>query len=67
MTNKEIERWESIRDKIDIIIGSYEFEQLELTAWEIDFFDSISMQFSNTDNLSDKQISILNKIISRIG
>lgn len=59
--------WCEIKDLFDTIDGAYGVGQLELTAWESDFYDSTSMQFSSKDTLSDKQIDILKRIIDKIG
>lgn len=59
------DRWKMIKDLIEDIEGMYEMCNLELSSWEIEFLDSVSMQFSSKDDLSDKQIEILERIRSK--
>lgn len=60
-------RWQMISELFETINEAYQMCQLELTPWETEFIDSVEMQFSDRDNLSDKQVEILRRIEGKIG
>lgn len=58
------EKW---RDKIDVVVKSYEYGCIELNDWEQKFMDNIQQSFiyENKD-LTFPQSKCLNKIYGRI-
>lgn len=58
------EKWET---KLETIQDAYDVCQIELSEWEGEFIDSVSLQLAGGKDLSFKQSSCLSKIYNRIG
>ena len=48
--------------KVDDQLQALQHPYKRLTAWELEFLTSVTDQFSRNQNLSERQVEVLNKI-----